>query len=111
MPKILTIDSAVFLSVWDESEALRLPSVHFFASLLTEDVNIVIPEIALFEIGNVLIRLGLRERLTEYMGLFSSSNQLDVVPLSAEIYTAFIGLSTRLTLKTADLIFCTVANM
>lgn len=109
MSRSLVIDSSVFLSAWNSAESFHSESSRFFDHLSRKEYALSAPELAAFEISNVLIRLGLSAKLPDYLQIFEEGT-VDLIPLSEEVLEHFVKLAGKISLKTADLIFCAVAK-
>jgi predicted nucleic acid-binding protein len=104
----LTIDSSVFLSSWQTNEVSHQHSLAFFNTLNNTPVKIAVPDLAIFELSNVLTRIGLNCR--PYLDIFDDE-WIELVPLSEELHTLFVKLASKAALKTSDLIFCATAKL
>jgi len=107
----LVIDTSVFITAWNSSEVHHRQTGSFFEQALDDDdIHLIVPELVVYEVANVLTRLGFGKKIREYLSVFEQ-NGMEIIPFSSELFDSFMHISTLLNLKTSDLIVCATASL
>jgi predicted nucleic acid-binding protein len=107
---VVYVDSSVFVSSWIATDINCEASRKFFLQAEEKAHRIAISELVLYEIANVVTRLGEVNRLEWYLEPFLSE-AIDIVPLSSRLFAYFKILASQIRIKTSDLIICATAAM
>lgn len=70
----------------------------------------MVPELVVYEVTNVLTKLGLSKKINDYLSVFAEA-EIHIVHFSSELFDAFTHLASHIKLKTADLIVCSTAYL
>jgi len=112
--KNIIIDSSVFISALIEEETHHQVSLRYLESLLSssQKVQVIIPRLVLIEISNVLFRLYKdSKKAKKLIVMIKNTDNYHIVDIDEEVEASTTKCLTKMSLKTSDLIICSIAHV
>jgi len=97
--KLLTIDSSVFVAVFDSLDIFHQQSKDFFDYLANSKVRVVLPILVLFEVSNALAR---KKKIEDPAWLLGEFEKFELLDMDTEFLKSAFPFFRLLSIKTGD---------